>query len=79
MTLSNFNVNDLNSLFDHIEIIHADIDKFVAENEQLRIELKELKEKLIRQDQELADKNVHIIQLHKDLDRQDELLDNMLT
>jgi regulator of replication initiation timing len=69
MTLKNFNVNDVNSLFEHIEVIHEDNSRLFKENQQLIIERDELKERVIQLEQANADLNVHIIQIHSDLER----------
>jgi len=77
MTLNKFKVADINELFDHIGVIHEDNERLFKENGQLKIELNELKETLVRLEQNNADKDVHVIQMHKDLDRLDEIIDIM--
>ena len=69
------NVNNLNQLFEHIELIDEDNARLYRENEQLSIEVAELKGKIVKLEQEVADKDFHIVTLHSDFERLEELFD----
>jgi regulator of replication initiation timing len=71
-------VKDLNALYEHIEIIHDDNKRLFDENKQLEIERNELKARLVTLEQEVADKDVHIIQMHSDLDRIESLYNQLI-
>lgn len=71
-------VRDLNSLYEHIEIIHEDNQRLFKENKQLEIERNELKARLVTLEQEVADKDVHIVQMHSDLERIENLYNQLL-
>jgi regulator of replication initiation timing len=71
-------VRDLNALYEHIEIIHDDNKRLFDENKQLEIERNELKARLVTLEQEVADKDVHIVQMHSDLYRIENLYNQLL-
>jgi len=75
---SEIDFRDLNSLYEHIEIIHEDNKRLFNENIQLEIERNELKARLVTLVQEVADKDVHIVQMHDDLERIESLYNQLL-
>ena len=80
MILNQYNtIHDTNSLFEHLEAMHECLTRAEKENRQLKIEKAELEEVIRRQDIEIADKDVHIIQMHKDLNRIESLYNKLLT
>jgi regulator of replication initiation timing len=76
----NFEIDfrDLNALYEHIEIIHDDNQRLFDENKQLEIERNELKARLVTLEQEVADKDVHIVQMHSDMDRIESLYNQLI-
>jgi hypothetical protein len=68
MISKNYNPIDLNELFEHLEIMHSDLLKLEHDNSQLEIEKKELIEKIIVLERNNADKDYHILRMHKELD-----------
>jgi len=71
-------VKDLNALYEHIEIIHDDNQRLFDENKQLEIERNEFKARIVSLEQELADKDVHIVQMHSDMDRIESLYNQLI-
>ena len=68
------NLYSVNDLFEHLEIMHNELDMLEKENKQLKIEVAELRGVVVKLEQQIADKDVHIIQMHSDLERAEFLL-----
>ena len=76
MTNSNLpsNLYDVNALFEHLELMHNELEVIEKDNQQLTIEVAELRGVVVKLEQQIADKDVHIIQMHSDLERAEYLL-----
>ena len=68
------NLYSVNDLYEHLELVHNELELLEKENKQLTIEVAELRGVVVKLEQEIADKDVHIIQMHSDLERAEYLL-----